>query len=165
MIRNFNNFNKKDQEALFWTISALLLFLIFLSIFTPIIIIESKTFIKNGLTSNAFVTYMNEKDDGTFYYEVKYIVTNGDTLKSTLIIEDYYEIGESIKIFYSKTNEFAIGEFKDINSYVKNGVILFLIWFVILSLTLFTIFKPKIALKILNSEYKLINTSPNNGDY
>jgi hypothetical protein len=164
MVRGFNDFNKESQERLFWLLGILFFFLIFLLVFIPIIITESKTYIEDGLTSNAFVTHVYERD-GMFHYDVKYPVSNGDTLKSTLDIKNYYEIGESIYIYYSKTNEFAIKEFNEVNEYVNNALIMFLIWTVILSITLLSIFKPKIVLKFLNGEYKIIKTGPNNGEH
>jgi hypothetical protein len=106
MVRGFNDFNREDQERLFWLIGFLFFFLIMLLIIIPLSITDSQTLIKDGLTSDAFVIDMYERD-GTFDYDVKYAVSNGDTLISTLELNDYYEKGQSIYIYYSKTNEFS----------------------------------------------------------
>jgi hypothetical protein len=82
MVRGFNDFNKEDQERLFWLLGFLMLFLIFLLIIIPLSITDSQTLIKDGLTSDAFVIDMYERD-GTFEYYVKYAVSNGDTLIAT----------------------------------------------------------------------------------
>jgi hypothetical protein len=164
MVRGFNDFNKEDQERLFWLLGFLMLFLIFLLIIIPLSITDSQTLIKDGLTSDAFVIDMYERD-GTFEYDVKYAVSNGDTLIATLELNDYYEIGESIYIYYSKTNEFFIREFSEVNSYVKTALIMSLIWIVILCIALFTIIRPKVVLNLLDGKYKIIKTGPNNGEH
>lgn len=154
MIKGFNNYKKKGQEKLFWNMTILLILISFISFFIPYIIIDSRAFIKNQLTSQARVLqkrYYNEDD--LFLYELQYKVNNGDSLEAKLFLKQDFDIGDIFTIYYSDTDNFHIQEFYKVESYINSIGILIIAWLIVLGLIFLTTFKPDLTLKLYNRNF------------